>query len=271
MTQPKILFGSDLHLEFQRGFLHSVGEIPTGDILLLAGDIFTPWAMDDRSTQLAHSFFREVSSKFDNVIMIMGNHEHYYGYFIDTVELINDHIGEYENIVLLNNQTIDIGDVSIFGSTMWTDVKQNDPLVSMDVQQRMMDYAYIRYTTDYPEKIRLHHTITENRFSRKKLTEFISRAEEAGKFPIIMTHHAPSWRCVSDMYVLDVMSYGYANTGLDDLLEIFPEFVWIHGHMHRRYSQRMGNGLVMCNAYGYIGETGMNNFSFKEIKLNEIS
>lgn len=267
MHQPTIYYGSDLHLEFERGHKHSIKNIPEGNLLILAGDIFTPWSMDDRTRQVVHSFFNEVSKKFDDVILVLGNHEHYNGYFCNTIETIEEELICYNNIHILNAQFFQFENFLIYGGTFWTDVKNADPLIKWDIQRGMNDYQCVRYSVDSLDlKLRVDDTINENHYARKKLTEFYTIAEEKELIPIVVSHHAPSWQCVQKWYKADVISYGYANTNLDDLFELVPNGIWIHGHMHDVDDIDIGNVSVRANPRGYIGQEAIaNNFEFKEL------
>lgn len=72
-----IQYLSDLHLEYQdnRDFLRSQHLKVTGDILILAGDIFY------LGEKLADSFFLKwASDHYEHVLLIPGNHEFYDGF-----------------------------------------------------------------------------------------------------------------------------------------------------------------------------------------------
>ena len=264
---------SDVHLEFETGFAHTVN-IPESDLLILAGDIFTPWIYDDREKQVFQSFFKEASEKSKDVVYIMGNHEHYGGYFVDTAEMASDFFKEFGNIHLLNGNHKVFDKVVVWGHTFWTDMKMADPVVMWAIRRGMTDYTDIKYSLDrynpYDQKISLfpEDTINENEYARKKLREFFTSVEDSGKIPIVVTHHALSWESVERDYRLDDLSYAYANTGLDSYLQYdFPEFIHVHGHMHKQSDETIGKARTICNARGYIGYSDVSRYTAKILEI----
>lgn len=281
----KLFYGSDLHLEFEKGFKHTI-DVPEGDVLVLAGDIYTPWYQGKTEkkdhVKIRESFFSEVSEKFKTVLYVMGNHEHYGGYFVQTDDLIRKHLEPYKNIHLLTGNYYQVEDVLFYGTTFWTDARNSHPEVMWDIQRGMNDYHEIKYSEDrydvssgmyngYNKRSRLlcEDTVKENQFARKQLTEFFSKSEECGLRPFVITHHQPSWKCVEMRWQLDNLSHAYANTGLDDLLEETPEHYWVCGHMHKTNDLvEVGKSKVLTHARGYIGyESSANSYSFAGLDI----
>lgn len=264
----KIFYGSDVHLEFAG----PIPDVPKGDLLLLAGDIFTPWKMDDEDKVKATQFFRECSNNFGEVIYTLGNHEHYGGFLYETDELVKTFLSPFKNIRVLNNESVIYDNFSLFASTFWTDCKNSDPEVMWHIQRNMNDYGEISTSRDVvygkSVKLRCPDTVAENFYSRKLLVEFLSRCNDYLKHPLIMTHHNPSMFCVPHKYKLDDLSYGYSNTGLDDLLLDEREFTWVCGHTHEEFDEPFGNGRIIRNCRGYVGyELAATLFQFKELFL----
>ena len=69
---------SDLHLEFSQGNMH-VPELPDDakTVLILAGDIGLV-----KKTHTFIDFITDMSARFQDVIYVMGNHEHYKVHFL---------------------------------------------------------------------------------------------------------------------------------------------------------------------------------------------
>lgn len=272
-----IYFGSDLHLEFEKGEAAKL-EIPTGDVLVLAGDIFVPWEKKDkRATKLYQEFFKRCSSNFKDVILIAGNHDHWYGEFVNTHKQMLSATSHFGNIHVLNNSAYQTGNVALWGSTFWTDCRGAHPEVMWDVQRGMNDYHNTLYSEprapDYRKvKLLAEDTVSENKYARAQLLEFMTMAEERGVFPVVVTHHAPTWESVASEYRRNSLSYAYANTGLEEFMLDFPDSAWIHGHMHDDFDYMVGKCRVLCNPRGYYGyEARANQFAFKKLDLpNEV-
>lgn len=267
-----VFFGSDLHLEFEKGS-KSVLEVPKGDVLLLAGDIYMPWSKDKREKALFQEFFKRCSENFTHVLIIAGNHEHWSGKFTLTHARMLSSLEHFGNIHVLNNSAFQVGDAVFWGSTFWTDCRGSHPEVMWDVARGMNDYHNVHYSEPsepYYQKVKLmvEDTVNENSYARKSLFEFITVVEQRGAFPVVMTHHAPTWDSVAREYRMDNLSYAYANTGLEEFMLDFPECVWIHGHMHDDFDYMMGKCRVLCNPRGYHGyEAKPYSFAFKKLEL----
>lgn len=270
----KIYFGSDLHLEFEKGSKHTL-KVPEGDLLLLAGDVYTPHSTEKNHEKVWKSFFKEVSEKFDQVIYILGNHEHYGGHFYETLDVVKEDLKDFANIRVLNNQWFEYNGLLIFGSTFWTDIRGGDPQIMWNVQRGMNDYSEIiigwdSYGPHTKRKVllRAEDTINENKYARNALFEFITEAEDKELFPLIVTHQQPDWACVEEFYRHSDLSYAYANTGLEGFLCDFPQNIWICGHMHKKDQLQLGNSTVLTNTRGYVGyEGGTHRFEFQLIDL----
>ena len=280
----KLFYGSDLHLEFEKGSKHTL-DIPEGNVLVLAGDVYCPWnklqeMAPRKNPPMRHedvymSFFEEVSRRFDHVMYVLGNHEHYNGYFFETADLVKRHLEGFPNIHLLTNSYWQVEDVLFFGSTFWTDARGSHPEVMWDIKRGLNDYHTIYSSRDsynpYKSggtKLMVEDTVNENHYTRLALREFFTKAEEQALKPFVITHHQPSWECVEQYYRHDNCSYAYANTGFDEFLMDFPPHHWVAGHMHKNDVLQVGNAKVMTNSRGYVGyETSANKYAFQELDI----
>lgn len=269
----KIFFISDIHLEGGIGEL----QIPECDVILLAGDICSPSMahhnkctfpikknLADKINKRYQKFFEKVSKRASHVYYIYGNHEFYGTSIQEAKMMLNDFISPYKNIHILENESVDIGDgIKLFGGTMWTDLKRGDPIVEFSVARAMNDFLVI-YNGD--EKMGLDYVKEENQKFRVALEKFL--IENKDNKTIVMSHHAPSWECVKEEYRYDIVSYGYANTGLDYLIYDDGPDVWIHGHMHKRDEIQFSEKTkIICNARGYFGEPMAKTGGFCEILI----
>ena len=144
----KINVISDLHLDFADITL------PGGDVLILSGDIcearrlkkdmYNPDMVlfeherKDQRPDRYYRFFEEECSKYREVVMVMGNHEHYGFQYQKTYAHIASQLPD--NVTLLENQTHTIDDVVFVGCTLWTDMNTNDPLTMYHMSHSMNDY-----------------------------------------------------------------------------------------------------------------------------------
>ena len=114
---------SDLHMEFcdnSRWLKHN--ELPvTGDILVLAGDIFY---LKNRIAPLSN-FWKWASANYHQVLIVPGNHE-YYNY-CDVIDnglewnwIFKNNVGYYQN------QIVRIDNTDFIMSTLWSQINPND-------------------------------------------------------------------------------------------------------------------------------------------------
>jgi len=277
----KIAFCSDIHLEFGPITLENT---EGADVLVLAGDIlvakdFGPRILNpgDPSEQVIfldnharyHAFLKNVSEQFPHVIYIMGNHEHYNGDFATTMDTLRNEVGFYPNIRLLDKQPAVIGDVTFFGGTMWTNMKNCDPIVLHDVARSMNDYQCVRNSSK-PDVIRRGPNKTGEMVQYTSPAKFttmdavddhvaflnaLGETLDSGAYKIVVvSHHAPTMRSINPKYA-DVinMNYGYASDLSEFILDNPQIRKWIHGHMHHRQEYCVGETVVSANPRGYIG------------------
>jgi predicted MPP superfamily phosphohydrolase len=241
---------SDLHLEF------APIDLPGGDVLLLAGDIFV--ANQLRPDYTIHSeevkrFFNDACAKYNKVIYITGNHEHYSGYYNTTHENIRNFFHKNDlKVVFLENSCFELNDeYMLFGSTFWTDFNNNDFFAVDSAKRGMNDFRMISFENENKTGSLSPFDTTEfnlmARASLKMALEFFSTK----KF-IVLTHHLPDMLSVDAKYGNDPLNYAYANTGLREFILDNPRIkYWLHGHTHTSRDYIIGDCRVMCNPRGY--------------------
>lgn len=131
----KIQYCSDLHLEFKENkhFLAKNPIQPTGEILLLAGDI-VPFALIDKH----NDFFDYVSANYESVFWVPGNHEYYHYNLKDVKNPLYEKIRH--NVFLVNNQIIPYKSVNLIFSTLWSSIS---PQNEWDIQRNVSDIVRI--------------------------------------------------------------------------------------------------------------------------------
>lgn len=260
----KLVIGSDLHLEFGNTRIEDCLDRVTGDILILAGDIFVAkqWSRKVQEDDKYLSFFKHASDKFDHVIYIMGNHEYYGGGQIHIEhELIKDRFYEFglKNIHLLYDEFIEIDGQKFFGGTLWSGLKNNDWHLKQRLAHSLNDFRHIKYMgTDL--------SIDHLPILYEKCLSALEK--EIDGDTIVVTHNAPSFKCVHSKYFGSELNWLFANT-LDNFISKHQPKLWIHGHMHDPVDIMLGETRVICNPRDYEGYgVKWMNFSFKVIDLD---
>lgn len=233
---------SDLHLEF--GAINPKFH-PDADILILAGDILVADHIQRghlsprwKHVEAYDAFLNAAAEHFSRVIMIMGNHEHYNGKFWETPYHIRN---RYPWLVLLDNETVEIGGKKIWGGTLWTDMDRN-PITAISANNGMNDFRVIRYSKTH------HYTAYASVKEHDKALASLKLADA----DIVISHHAPSWASIHEDYRGDILNGAYASS-LDDFIADSNIKLWIHGHMHNSLDYMIDDCRVVCNPRGYIG------------------
>lgn len=237
---------SDLHLDFG-GSKIDFSKNTELDLLLLAGDI-TPSACFYTKKQ-ALDFFKLCGDNANQVLMVLGNHEHYDFRFEDTKDAIQDLIQDSgaSNIKLLDNEFFDIEEFSVFGATLWTDLNNSCPVTSMHASYYMTDYSVI---SKNGVSLKPQDTISENANSRILIQEFLD-FNEGERRSIILTHHTPTILGIPEE-LRNASSFSYANTGLEEMILNSSSLeLWASGHVHVPYDYTVGKCRCVGNPRGY--------------------
>lgn len=253
---------SDLHLEFADLVL------PGGDILILAGDVCEaknlkiseydpnyvrlPHENPERRTDRYARFFIEECKKYNKVLYVMGNHEHYHFCFDDTYQHLKDQLPD--NIVLLENESIDIDGVHFIGASLWTDCNSKNPITMMTLRQSMNDYVVVKKKPGPEHNFYGKLTPESTAYTHQISRHYIEQELDANKDRrcVVITHHAPSENSISAEYKYDQHMNGGYFSRLDQLILDRPNCVlWCHGHTHNPFNYKIGDTTVMCNPRGY--------------------
>jgi predicted phosphodiesterase len=246
---------SDLHLELTRGWdLPSEGARPRFDVLVIAGDLIP------RMERGVAWLRQRVPDR--PVIYVPGNHEGY-GCDVDRTVEKAKHAAEGSKVLVLENEAVQIGDVTFAGATLWTDFNLfGDQRRAMVVAgERMNDFHKIR-TARYAVRFRPPHALARHLRSRA-FFEAAFRKPRNGAL-VAISHHAPFRRThpttaanrVSDEEILDAayrsdLTSLMAPTPDDGSGELQPPDVWVFGHTHEHVDTVVGKTRVVSNAKGY--------------------
>lgn len=272
--------GSDLHLV--HGGYDYLKDISNegSDVLVLAGDVVEVVDLKKSGTYRNEvvQYLGSLNDRYKKIIFVAGNHEFYGNSFFHTHQNLRSRFSEFglTNFEVLENQTCEVDDAIFFGATMWTTMRDNNPLAVMDCMAFMNDYREIHVPIEknslyskyyYGEKADLlpEHTIAECRHTIRKLKEFA--ALETEKKKIVVTHHAPSSLSLDPMYDRSSVKDAYYED-LSGILGYSDIKLHIHGHIHSPNDYLIGDCRVLSNPRGYHGyEFDVKNFRFKQVEV----
>ena len=297
----RLSIASDIHLEF--GSIELTND-QNADVLILAGDICVARDIELADKNMYSNrkradryieFFQQVSRAFPKVIYVVGNHEHYDGDFKYTKGILQRALAEFENIHILEKETLELGDITFIGATIWTDMNGGDPLTLAGIKNAMNDFRCIDNSNNMVQyKVPLYddgidfnavrtvigHKFTEkaSKFTptdamddHKQAIDYINHvvANDTTKKYVVVGHHAPSMQSCADRFRGDRIMNGGFYTELGDFMAYRPQIAgWIHGHTHDPYDYVIGETRVVCNPRGYIGyEAQAVDFELKYIDI----
>lgn len=232
----RISFANDLHAEFGEILLHNT---ENSDVLILAGDII-PY----KYLHIISNMLEIASEQWKDIIIILGNHDHYRGNFLKTAKKYKDFVAEFKNIHVLNNEYLDIANTRFIGATLWTNYFNNNPLIKELARTRMNDYKYITHI-GY-RKFTPDDALKEFYKSYDYIRNNINHDNV-----VLITHQAPSLQSIPDRYKNDNLSGAYASD-LDNLFWDNPQIkIAIHGHIHANLDYIINQTRILCNPRGY--------------------
>jgi predicted phosphohydrolase len=238
------------------------------DVLILSGDIVIA---DDISRNSAYSeFFDHLYAEYCHVIFIMGNHEHYHGNINSSYQKIKNFLSKYPNVVLLENDTHTIDDVTFIGSTLWSSMNDYDWHTVYHAKSMMNDFKIVRIGSDYKlfqpvDWVALHHK------SMDYIRHVYDNLKETTDKIVVVTHHAPSYKSIAPRFESDTLGNGCYFTHLDEFIYDRPKIkLWTHGHMHDNFDYNIGETRIVCNPRGYVDKYTSGNPDFNPNLIIEI-
>jgi predicted MPP superfamily phosphohydrolase len=260
----KVRVYSDIHLD------HYVGreepkfwyppELPDDKdtILVLAGDLWigTRWI-----DYMGFSWIGKLSNQFKQVLVVLGNHDYWpanHPLSIRTgARKCNDmlHDMAYFNVKVLDMEVVDIGDVIFVGATLWTDMRDGDPL-TMNNMPSYMSYdgkiayeigeegAWTRFTSQRWVGVHRRH---------KEYIRLVAQ-DNPDKAIVVITHHLPL-EFISDPVYAGDSSNAYYSSDMSDVLLDNPNIThWFYGHSHYCNDTTFEGCRLVNNSVGYQGE-----------------
>ncbi|TWB45834.1 metallophosphoesterase [Nitrospirillum pindoramense] len=172
-----------------------------------------------------------------------------------------------QGVTLLERDEAIVHGIRFLGCTLWTDVRlfagddlaqvRSDAttLVGDRYSPRMTDYHAIRVAAGGYRKLRPLDTATVHQRSVTWLQERLAAPHNGPT--VVVTHHAPSARCLPQGAAEDRFSAAYASR-LDWLVEESGAAAWCYGHVHEPPAEeiRIGRTRLVSNPRGYGGGKG---------------
>lgn len=233
-----IQYCSDLHLEFRenRKYLLDNPIEPTGEILLLAGDI-VPFALMNQHAE----FFDFVSDHFETTYWVPGNHEYYHADLSDRSGTIHEKIRS--NVFLVNNVSVTQSKIRFVFSTLWSNI---GPVNQRTIKQGMADFHLIKYKGKpfTPEDFNRQHHVCKA-FLENELSHKIENT-------VVATHHVPTFMNYPEKYRGDELNEAFA-VELFDLITTSGANYWVYGHHHQPIPEfDISNTRLVNNQLGYV-------------------
>jgi Icc-related predicted phosphoesterase len=229
---------SDLHVEFGPFQPRTV----EADVIVLAGDVHA-----------GANGIRWIFQHFPTrpVIYVLGNHE----FYAENIPILTSEIKDLakgSNVHVLENDRIEIDGVVFLGATLWTDFGLYGDVVLAEAvaAAAMMDFQKIRVTHDY----RRFRPADARRVHAQSASWLTKQIEDVrGRRFVVVTHHAPSPRSISERYRNDPLNPAFASN-LEPLIQNSGAALWIHGHIHQHADYAIGSTRVIANPRGYPQE-----------------
>lgn len=257
----KITSISDLHLE-----MCISTDLPGGDLLLMAGDIFSAFPFlagkndaDSRKVRKRTEIFcREQLSKYARVLYVKGNHEAYRATFEDVTPILRAALGDFApNVQLLDDEAVEIDGIVFLGTTLWAKCGVGTA-EEYRIANVMRDFSAIRVKAEagdaradrwgmrafQPADAAEEHT---------KALAFLERAIPADKPAVLLTHHAPTFLSGHGVEMGSAYLDDAYCANLFDIFARHPNIkLAVHGHTHIPERYRVEQALVLSNPRGYF-------------------
>lgn len=241
---------SDLHLEVGQQYSSFIIP-PSAPYIILAGDI---GRLIDYGSYLA--FLAKQTAQFEQVFLVLGNHEFYGLSFLaglEKAQKLENEAALNGKLVLLHQRRFDIPNsaITILGCTLWSSVPEDArEVVRMKVKdfEKIDGWAIDDHNGSHEADLTwLRHQALEIQRENK------SRARrERVRDILVVTHHAPSMQETSSpKNVSNPWSCAFATDLLGDASWAEVK-AWVFGHTHFT-TQFERNGIkVFSNQRGYV-------------------
>lgn len=246
----RLQIASDLHLEFPENWKYiALNPLQAaGDILLLAGDV-VPLNDIERHGE----FFNLIGDQYEHIYWVPGNHEYYHfdmanksGAFCESVR---------SNITLLNNSTIELDNVRLHFTTLWSEISK---FKARYIERGMSDFRVIR---NEGARLSVEHYNRMHRESVDFLQVALAEARHDDEIRnVVVSHHVPTFQNYPKVYLDSVLNEAFA-TDLDAFIDSNGPDYWVFGHHHDATPEfTIGKTTLVTNQLGYVSQEEHRNF-----------
>jgi len=227
---------------------------PLCDNIILAGDIvpFVRTGLLERVCKNLRKLFKGL------IIYVPGNHEYYTSlnalrdvHNMEELRTTAWLIMEKYGVKMLDNDILDVGNIRIIGSTLWS----NTP---PEVEELINDYKMI---TRNNRLLTTQDTALMHIDAVEFIEDELRKCKVMNKIPLVVTHHAPLLAGTSDPKYGDpdrIINKAFASdlsgrliTLEDEIDNIEIPSIWIFGHTHWSCDFMYGKTRIISNAKGY--------------------
>jgi len=229
----KVQIVSDVHIEYLLDEKDPFEFItPSAEILILAGDIGSLYKIDQLK-----NFLSILSTRFKVILYILGNHEFYYYNNSAQVDMKTLYQRAYNlkkdinNLIILNRNSVIIGDTCICGATLWSKPEIKIPKYIIRINGISNELYEGMYKKDllYVEKM-------------------VEYCQNKNLKLIVATHYPPTKKVLGGTEKRNISLYV---NNLDHLLSKDKISTWICGHVHKNFDFITENGTrIIGNQVG---------------------
>ena len=197
---------SDLHVEFAGNRIPPLA--PDAELIVLAGDLAP-----------AHTRrVREIARRWagaDQILYVPGNHE-FYGSEIDVARRELARLCLRHGVTLLDPGAVTVRGLHFIGATLWTDFLlegvAGEAWAHLEVGQGLSDFTgAIRHDGGRSGLFTTTESARRHGEHRAFIERELEQAQRSGLTPVVITHHAPSLRCIRPWFKGSRLNPGFAS------------------------------------------------------------
>lgn len=276
----KIRVFSDIHIDVNSGFPFTLRDKDT--FTLIPGDV----SGNVKGTA------KWIQANVHNGMFIVGNHDPAYNDLGWTIKKQKEYLAEkfpidsqvtfMDEQVGVMSKTIPGTNVLVIGSTLYTDYKYvseflqralddgnarraehgEKPIDAIDcnmaaASRGLNDFRWAHVEDEFDDRGMKQRYLRPDDYKKwfevtfNKIDQLVQ--ENHDKDIIVMTHHCPSPKCISDRYVNNSMNASYVSD-LEQFIVDNPNIrAWVCGHVHSVTNTTVGDKgqILLCNPRGY--------------------